>query len=282
MIIIRRQLLNDLYIRKEGNNMKRLMIIFLVFIFNIIPVSADMGPKPSIQINIKDIREEAYITLLSSQKGSGPFVVYENKESYNFNVDYGPKEVWQAFVDYNDDFYFLQYFQKCEDVFNWTYYPPDEFKILIYYPKTNTFIISENSYERYAFDSYFTISIKDDQMIVETQEIQLYIQFIIRLIITIFVETLIALLMLHIHSKKELSVLIFINIFTQILLNILLNFIKISMLVYLSFIFYILIEIFIIWIERKFYIKYLNTYEKKEITHYTVLANIITFMISII
>lgn len=78
-------------------------------------------------------KKKAYMTLLSKEKQSGPFGVYEtqNDDSRYFG-DYGPQEVWQAFVDYKDVVVFisLQYFQLCVDYFQWTYYPPDEFKVL--------------------------------------------------------------------------------------------------------------------------------------------------------
>ena len=37
-----------------------------------------------------------------------------------------------------------------------TYYPPPKFKILLYYPETETFV-SSGIYERYAFDTYYTV-----------------------------------------------------------------------------------------------------------------------------
>ena len=38
----------------------------------------------------------------------------------------------------------------------WTYYPPGDFKILLYYPETETFV-SSGIYARYAFDTYYTV-----------------------------------------------------------------------------------------------------------------------------
>jgi hypothetical protein len=79
---------------------------------------------------------------------------HENDEDY---------AIWEAFDSYQDkdDFYFLQYFTKLgEDAaFRWGYYPPKEFKILLYFPDDGSFAVSDEVYERYAFDSYYTVDL---------------------------------------------------------------------------------------------------------------------------
>ena len=85
------------------------------------------------------------MTLLSKEASSGPFGVYENdEETDHFNNEFGPDEVWKAFINYQDKdgFYFISYFQECTDTFQWNYYPPNEFKVLIYFPESQSFITS--------------------------------------------------------------------------------------------------------------------------------------------
>ena len=72
------------------------------------------------------------------------------------------EEIWRAFVEYQDTdgYYFLQRAWKLDGTNNelaWTYYPPDPFKILLYFPEQQVFVVSEIC-ERYAFHSYFSVN----------------------------------------------------------------------------------------------------------------------------
>jgi hypothetical protein len=39
------------------------------------------------------------------------------------------------------------------------YYPPEDFKILLYFPADDRFAVSEEACERYAFDSYYQVNL---------------------------------------------------------------------------------------------------------------------------
>ena len=56
----------------------------------------------------------------------------------------------------------MQYFSDCTETsqFTWGYYPPSKFKILLYFPEYDKFAVSEEVYERYAFDSYYNVDAK--------------------------------------------------------------------------------------------------------------------------
>lgn len=93
------------------------------------------------------------MTLLSKSDSTGPHSVYDGDSN---NARYSKKdedfEIWQKFVSYKDrdGFYFLQYFDKIDDnsVFRLGYYPPKEFKILVYFHDYNSFAVS-NTHEMY-------------------------------------------------------------------------------------------------------------------------------------
>ena len=105
-------------------------------------------------------------TLLSSKKSTGPHSALNEDGTYaryaEGDEDY---EIFLRFVEYHDTdgYYFLQFFQDCSGShqFRWTYYPPKMFKILLYFPELDHFIVSHEVYERYAFDSYFTAHVSD-------------------------------------------------------------------------------------------------------------------------
>ena len=138
-----------------------LLLCFVLVMAMPITAHADMGPKPSVRIEFTGIEGETYYgTLLSKSKSTGPASAWDGNPEYAYrhpeDADY---DIWLKFVEYEDTdgYYFLQWFWECSEnnQLNWTYYPPTSFKILLYFPETDTFYVSP-IYERYAFDSYFT------------------------------------------------------------------------------------------------------------------------------
>lgn len=286
----------NMKIIKEDKYFMKKILFLLISIIILFPsnVFADMGPKPSITISIHGIEETAYMTLLSKEKSSGPFQVYEKDES-DFK-EYGTQDAWQAFVNYQDKdgFYFLQYFQLCKESFQWSYYPPDEFKVLIYFPESKTFIISPESYKRYAFESFFTVNLIHssqnlDVTSAQSQKMNIFVKenyiwneamlrVVMRMLLTVIIEVGIA-LMMKIKKKREIGIIIGTNILTQVIFNLLLEITGVYSLGIYGILFYILFEIFIVWIEISIYKKTFKVQNKTSIKTYTIIANSITFMI---
>ena len=242
--------------------------------------SADMGPKPSVVIDFNGLSGETYyVTLLSSVESTGPYSalsLYErdNPEFDDMELYYGDMKdypVFRKFLEYQDTdgYYFLQYFQNCSEThrFSWTYYPPSNFKILLYFPDKDSFVVSA-SFERYAFDSYFSATITNkvlpntiyyDYMTVGRSydyrgEL---LSLIARIILTIALELLIALLFLF-KEKKQLLFILVVNLVTQIGLNIALNIINFN---YgsLAFVFaFVLLEMAVFIIEAILYAVFLR------------------------
>lgn len=219
-------------------------VVFVVIIALIMPMPAyaDAGPKPSVVVDFEGLEGVSfYVTLLSERDSTGPHSVlgkYQNNQKYfEGDEDY---EIWQKFLSYQDEdgFYFLQYFQNCTDTlkFTWGYYPPAKFKILIYFPKQDSFIISNEVYERYAFDSYYKVDAKNLNIqsgtvtgSISAQKNYDYtwelISLFARIILTILIEVLIALIF-GFRTRKQIYIIVTINIITQSILNILLNIIN--------------------------------------------------------
>lgn len=140
-----------------------------VILFFPVSVRGDMGPKPSVHVSFVNLGDElCYATLLTDEDYFGPYSAWDGiplharhsgNDSYN---RYGPLsyDIWKAFVDYaeDDEFVFLQEaFQINESKeLRWGYYPPERFKVVLYYPETDEYSASAEL-ERYAFGSYFTI-----------------------------------------------------------------------------------------------------------------------------
>ncbi len=226
--------------------MKKYKILIFAFLFMVLfsigttTVSADTGPKPSIQITFENLKDEYYATLLSKNKSTGPYSAIEDKnvdldEIYEFQKSGMSQEQYREFIDYQDTdgYYFLQITWKLtpeNNTLKWGYRPPSDFKILLYSPQLDKFVCSEKM-DRYAFDSYYLVdmtnfNVADTTILPEAVNNYDYLgeilALMVRIIITITVELCIALLFIFGKKKLFLSIVI-VNVITQIILNVILN-----------------------------------------------------------
>jgi hypothetical protein len=129
---------------------------------------ADTGPKPSASFTFTGMPDEDYyVTMLAEVDAYGPHRVYQPGEDLPYVLEAGRDDpaypAWQKFVDYKDPdgYYFLEdLFEQChgDDEASWHYYPPDRFKLLLYFPESDTFLCSTVT-ERYAFDSVYRLDL---------------------------------------------------------------------------------------------------------------------------
>ncbi len=257
---------------------KKIISTFLFVVITLITLPtiayADIGPKPSVVIDFQGLENESYfVTLLSEISSTGPYSVLgkhsENQRYHKGDNDY---EIWHKFVSFEDKdgFYFLQYFEDCTNTsrFTWGYYPPPKFKILLYFPEHDSFAISEEVYERYAFDSYYKVdatglkiqsvtlseNIKAEKNYDYTWEL---VSLFVRIIATIVIEVLIALLF-GFRTKNQLLIIVAVNIVTQSILNILLNVINYNQGSMAFVLNYVWMEAIVLVIEACVYSVYLN------------------------
>ena len=279
-------------------------IILSAMLLILTPVTAlaDMGPKPSIVITFEHLGEElCYATLLSKTDSTGPASVWDgnpyhakHKGMYEYAaLDY---DDWKAFAEYQDadGFYFLQTAWQINETkeLAWTYYPPKEFKILLYFPETEEFV-SSGIYERYAFDSYYTVDMKEqvehsalNGFVIQAVPAYRYgweiISLVTRIIITIVIE-LAAALLFGFREKKQLQFFVVVNLLTQILLNVLLNtanYYAGSMAFVMA---YVCLELLVFAVEAIVFRRFLNRFSVKKrsvgrITAYALTANMASFL----
>lgn len=247
------------------------MIICLALTLILLGVSvyADMGPKPSVRVNFEGLGDEpCFATLLSAHNSTGPASAWDGtaeharhseNEAYSYaDIDY---EIWEAFVSYKDadGYYFLQEAWQVNETkaLAWTYYPPSPFKVLLYFPESDTFAVS-GICERYAFDSYFTVNVEDMLTASTLATTTSYdytwetISLAARIVLTVLIEVLIGLL-LGFKKKRELIMLIATNAVTQIALNVALNVINYRSGQLAFVFFYVLFELLVFAIEATVY-----------------------------
>ncbi len=271
---------------------------------------ADTGPKPSVRITFENLGDEpCYGTLLSSTSSTGPASAWDGSEEdakHNENstgryswMSYG-YDVWKAFVDFDegDDFYFLQEVWRVDETkeLAWTYYPPSEFKILLYFPETGEYAVS-GVYERYAFDSYYTVNMEGVRLFAEYNEelstderLTAWKSYeygteigslVARILITIAVEMAVALLFGY-REKKQLLLLAGVNGGTQIILNVLLNVVnyRSGRMAFVAY--YVLFELVVSVIEAVLYFRVLNRISQRRrpkwlAVVYALTANVASF-----
>lgn len=237
-----------------------------------VTAQADTGPKPSVRVNFTHMDDQlCYATLLSQAPSTGPHSVWDGDPAHIFAPDI-PSDIFHAFASYEDPdgFYFLQVAWQIQQSkgFAWTYYPPSPFKILLYYPETGQFV-SSGIYERYAFDSYYTVDmdgvniheVSQQSPVLTAQRTYQYRQELLslaaRILITILVEMGIALLF-GFRDRKALLWLAGINIVTQVLLNLLLNLVHYHSGALMFVFYYLLFECIVFLLEACFYALCMN------------------------
>ena len=276
---------------RTGKLLAGILCLVMTLLF-IAPVTAnaDMGPKASVRVQFENMGDElCYGTLLAERESTGPASVWDGTEEYaqhNENENYSwaefDYETWKAFVEYEDPdgYYFLQEGWTVSETkeIAWTYYPPNRFKILLYYPETGNFV-SSGIYEKYAFDTYYTVdmdgisigSVEYNEELSTDERIEAYRSYnyrvevfslIARIAATIAIEMILALLF-GFRKKKQLLLLAGVNTATQIVLNVLLNVINYNSGQWAFVFFYVLFELLVFGLEAVVYCLWMNRLSEK-------------------
>ena len=209
--------------------MKRIAaIIACLLMLALLPTAAfaDMGPKPSVRIGIEglDPDEPCWGTLLSEEASTGPSRAYDGE---NARVGEAGEDVWRAFVDYEDPdgYYFLQELWPCsEGQLWWTYYPPEEFKLLLYFPETGEFV-SSGKCSAYAFTSWFDARLSDGELALSKSYDYsgAIVNFAVRCALTVALECAAAYFIFRLRTPGRLKAVAAVNVITQLALNLVVN-----------------------------------------------------------
>lgn len=290
-----------------------LCFVMTVLLFAPVVAKADIGPKASVRILFENMGDElCYGTLLSERESTGPSYIWDGEEEdarHNENERYSwaafDYETWKAFVEYEDadGYFFLQEGWVVSETkkIEWTYYPPSRFKILLYYPETGTFV-SSGIYEKYAFDTYYTVdmdgvkisTVEYDEELSTNERMEAYrsynyrvevISLVARILVTIAIEMVLA-LFFGFREKKQVLLLAGMNIATQIILNVLLNVINYNSGHWAFVFFYVLFELVVFGLEAVVYCAWMKRFSEKTRAKwfyvlYAFVANAVSFVAGI-
>ena len=282
---------------KGKNNKIYSFLICVMLLVGLCPITAraDIGPKPSVTVTIDGLEGKTYYaTLLSERESTGPATAYPKANARYYEGKDG-YEIWKKFVEYEDcdGYFFLQEFWDLSEKneFRWGYYPPNPFKILLYFPEYDAFVTS-GVYEHYAFDSYYHINLEHVDLEKESGGILVYAEksydyslelgnLAARIVITILLELAVA-FVFGLRAKLQWRVLTAVNVFTQVVLNVWLNIINYNK-GQMAFVFYyILLELLVLAVEAVIYASVLSRptlggTSKRKLISYAVVANVLSF-----
>ncbi len=295
--------------KKFLQKMLQMVCVSFLLSFVLFPITAkaDMGPKPSVVVEFTGAEGKTYyVTLLSEQEHRGPYSVWEGgRKPYEESDSRYP--IWEKFVQYKDadGYYFLERFDECSEShwFAWTYYPPEKFKVLCYFPDTDTFAVSD-VYERYAFDSYYAVDLSEKTIAPDTEQgegaqkdaptivlennynyVGEAFALILRILLTVLLEVGLAWLF-GFRKKWALLCIAIVNVITQVGFNVFLNVIQYQSGALAFLIVYFLGEMFVFMLEVVVFLLVLRKQREEQeksygivrIICYTICANLLSFV----
>lgn len=198
--------------------LKKLLIKVMLLVT---PLNLFNGYHQTTRIEIDGINETCYGTLLSKTSISGN---WDSQMPVDFDVS---EEVSNAFSSYQDkdNYFYLNFIQDVSGgLLYWPSFPPENFKLLLYFPDSDTYIVSDKPLTRYALCSTYKASIENGILNVERDYdyLRMFLNTACRIILGIIVSILIALL--YGKPQKEDTKFIYItNILFHIIINVLIS-----------------------------------------------------------
>lgn len=215
------------------NILRRISMVLILMAALGIYAFADFGPKPSVVVEFENAGDqEYYVTLVAKEDKLGSPYSRVTAEDQPETDDIA---IWNRLVAYDDPdgMVFAGNVQKLtgDGAYVWGYYPPSEFRVLIYFPDTDSFVESSEILEQYAFDSYYQMDFNDlpenwnDAVaaIPVTRKYNLVWQitaFLLRLAVTVVIESLLAVLF-GFKGKRQMLLVLVVNCVTQLAMNLL-------------------------------------------------------------
>ena len=273
--------------------MKKRMISLLLLVLLLLPlvtvsVSADMGPKPGTSITVRPGGGEyAIVTLLAQEESNGPHwtIGPDDEPSSRIAENERLAKAWYAFRDYADPDGYHFWGEIYEGSVTWGYFPPENFKIAVYYPEYGILWVSEDTYERYAFDSDFRLNLPAVGAGARTGEVDMVLKktsnlgselagFLFRVVLTLAMELAVA-RVFGLTDEGQKKLILRVNLLTQVGLNLLLWGWYYFDGPLAAMVRLILAEIVVLVVEGAIYLRKLRLDESRgKILGYTILANL--------
>ena len=282
-----------------------LTALLLLLPLTAMPVSADVGPKPSVVVALEGLEgRTCWGTLLSQQEGTGPYGrFYEEEAAEDPEEDRALRALLPLERMDSEGFHLLNFVKDCSDgEFSWTYYPPHTYKIALWFPEEDALAVS-GVYHRYAFDSYYRLDLSGVELmpgvIVELEAARLQRDYPYgasllalagRVALTLVAELLLA-LAFGLRTRQALKWVAVVNLATQLGLNLALELFTYcngaleGMMAILALPVYLAAEAVVTLVELRIYRRKLlgeRGASGRRITAYTWTANLCSFLAGVL
>lgn len=278
--------MENLYAKKSNKIIFICLIILLSIILCLPQVNADMGPKPRATISVVGTENLGMYHVKIFASGGISNRPESQESAYKFVDDYEIDGYDESFVfcDLQGDF-----------VYDSSYIAHDNYQIVIFSENGDTIFCSP-MFEREFFEGFYTYnlggktfqeiteSLEDNSTIYGSVSAEYKWWYIVvstfgRMLVTVAVECLIALVLFR--NKRVIKIIAITNIITNYALNQTLSIIDLvtgfQMMNYMML--YWAFEIVVILIESLVYCKTMPLVSKLKIILYTIVANLITFVL---
>ncbi|MBP3398560.1 MAG: hypothetical protein J6K75_02265 [Erysipelotrichaceae bacterium] len=258
--------------------MKSCLVCLILLMSFVLPVYADMGPKPSVHVDVECDEETYYMTLLTERRQYGPYREYESTAS-NDSEENPIKGKFKEYA-FQDEFYLVGDIEQLshDDTYSWTYMAPETFKILVYFPSTDSFLCSE-AMSRYAYQSTYQLVIDVESGIFDLSQNYDYsgllVSFLFCFSMTLLIEIMIG-LSFNFRAKNELQIIVMVNTVTQILLHAFIHFMLYQRDNFTAAFCYLMAEVVVFVLESFIYCQTLP--KKKHPVLYALVSNFISFV----
>lgn len=274
--------------------MKKVSMFFIVLMISLLifpmVASADFGPKPSIEIIVKNPPQtDYYLDLLVDYSRDDSHDNLHDKENYsenmynileNYNVDgWRPALVTGTKIPLFGKLTGVQDGDNMVHRFSYVGVP-NKFKVIMVTSDGDT-IISENVINRKAFNSTVYFDCNTKKLSEKSIVISYLLQFITTYTATIVVEGLI-LILFGFSLKRNWKPFLAINALTQVLLTIVVFGTMYTQGSLTALLTYIPFEIVILIIEVKLFTNYLTEHSRSRQRAFALTANICSFVLGIV
>ncbi len=257
-----------------------------------VPVYANSALMPSFEITLHNITDtECCVTLLTNRSDNVRYAIHSDGDQLRRDLE-GYEAIIEKLSEYsvnkNEDMYFNDWYCTLEAISGKKldmYTSFGRFQALVYFPDTDTYITSD-IIKPYAIETKYTIKITENGIEIESSFDPVWniIALAVRIIVTITLELLIALLF-RFRSKKQLVTIVIVNLITQAGLNIGMNVFHVFVNDWISLIrYYLLLEAAVFIAEAVIYDVIFKKNDKSisgvKIAVYAYVANFVSFAAS--
>lgn len=264
------------------------IITIILILTNTRYVQADMGPKPSLKIIVKNAPEEEYYLDLLVDYPADNGYIWLDESRYD-------SEKLQILSNYRDGNWraakvtgtrvpltgeLIGISNKNEMIHDFGYVGvPDIFRIIIV--TSDNEIVTSDIIETNTFNSVVYYDFKNNALTQKAIIVDITFQFLFACICTLIIEGII-LKLFKFKLKENYKPFLIINIGTQLFLNLIIIAITLKHGVLGGFGIYLFLEIPIFVSETILFRKYLRPQNKKRITLYSLCANTVSFIVGIL